>query len=261
MGTITLADGEVAVAYSQSIQVYGGTGKYSLSIVSGLLPAGLALDGNTGVVSGTPTADGKFHFVVQVNDSAGAIATQSLSVNINTVPVVTSTSLPNGENGIIYAQTLQASGGTEDFTWSLSSGALPDGLALTGSTGAIFGTATKTGTFNFKIQVNDGMGSSTQSLSITILTPVTLYTTSLPSGSLVYVYSQTLQAAGGGVPYTWSITKGALPDGLTLDENSGTISGTPKVAGSLYIYCPGDRCPIGRLGGEPIYHDQCRTLE
>jgi len=42
-------------------------------------------------------------------------------------------------------------------------------------------------------------------------------------------YATTLQATGGTAPYTWAVTSGALPDGLSLDEHTGEIAGTPSV--------------------------------
>jgi surface antigen len=57
-------------------------------------------------------------------------------------------------------------------------------------------------------------------------TPPTITTASLPTGQAGHDYSATLQAAGGASPYTWSLSAGSLPSGLTL-SGSGTISGTP----------------------------------
>ena len=57
-------------------------------------------------------------------------------------------------------------------------------------------------------------------------------TSSLPTGVIGAAYSQTLAASGGQAPYTWSITSGSLPAGLSLDPASGTISGTPTATGS-----------------------------
>jgi hypothetical protein len=57
--------------------------------------------------------------------------------------------------------------------------------------------------------------------------PPTITTTSLPDGVQNSPYAATLAATGGTAPYTWSITTGALPNGLSLGSN-GTISGTPR---------------------------------
>jgi len=82
-------------------------------------------------------------------------------------PVITTTSLPNGVVGQAYSTQLQ---GTDVDSWSLSSGALPDGLALSTS-GAITGTPTTAGTFTFTVAASGSSStdpSATASFTITI---------------------------------------------------------------------------------------------
>jgi len=62
-------------------------------------------------------------------------------------------------------------------------------------------------------------------------TDLTVSTKTLPAATVGTAYSQTLTAVGGTTPYTWSITSGALPTGLTL-STPGVISGTPSTAGT-----------------------------
>jgi hypothetical protein len=64
------------------------------------------------------------------------------------------------------------------------------------------------------------------------VTPLTIATSSLPSGMVGSSYSQTLTASGGTAPYTWSILSGSLPTGLNINASSGTISGTPTIDGT-----------------------------
>ena len=61
--------------------------------------------------------------------------------------------------------------------------------------------------------------------------PLQITTDNLPGGVLGQAYSATLEATGGTEPYGWLVLEGALPDGLVLDEQSGTISGTPAAEG------------------------------
>ena len=85
---------------------------------------------------------------------------------------ITTSSLPGGTISASYSTTLTAIGGTSPYTWSIASGSLPPGLALNTSSGAIAGTPTSSGTFNFIAQVGDASNptqTATQSLSITII--------------------------------------------------------------------------------------------
>lgn len=59
--------------------------------------------------------------------------------------------------------------------------------------------------------------------------------TSLPNGTTGSSYSSTLTGTGGCSPYTWSISSGSLPAGLSLNGISGEISGTPSASGSFTI--------------------------
>ncbi|MHC4713441.1 MAG: putative Ig domain-containing protein [Planctomycetota bacterium] len=236
--TTSLADGDENSAYGQTLVAEGGVTPYAWSIDSGSLPAGLSLNATTGVISGTPTADGTSNFTVKVTDSDSPTAstdTQALSITIDPEPLhVTTTSLPSGQVSVSYSQTVQASGGDTPYSWSVYSGSLPAGLSLGSSTGTISGTPTAYGTSNFTVQVtDDNSDTDLQSLSIYIApADVDITTTSLPDGKVGDSYSQTVQATGGLTPYTWSIDSGSLPAGLTLGSSTGTISGTPTAYGT-----------------------------
>jgi len=107
---------------------------------------------------------------VQVKDSAAIpqSATQAFTVSVLGSGLnITSTNLPGGQVQVAYQTTLTASGGTPPYTWSVTSGTLPPGLALTVSTGQISGTPSTAGAFGFIVQVRDSAG-QTASASLTI---------------------------------------------------------------------------------------------
>ena len=114
-------------------------------------------------------------------------------------PTITTESLPNGTVNEEYSQTLAATG-SDTITWSIESGGtLPTGLSLNGSTGAITGTPTAAGTYNFTVKAESSYGSDSKELSITIsaatsvsVTGVTLNKTST---ELTVGQSETLTAA------------------------------------------------------------------
>ena len=225
--TASLPNGVQGTAYSQTLTATGGTGSNTWSLASGTLPAGLSLSA-AGVISGTPTGTGLSTFTVQVTDGVQT-AQKSLTITVNAVLTITTTSLPDAVQGIAYSQTLAATGGTGTNTWSLATGSLPTGLTLSAA-GVISGTPTATGT-TFTVQVTDSIQTKQQSLTITVNAVLTITTASLPNGVQGTAYSQTLTATGGTGTNTWSLASGTLPAGLSLSA-AGVISGTPTGTGA-----------------------------
>ena len=241
--TSSLASGQQGTAYSATLLATGGTTPYSWSVTSGSLPAGLTLGSSSGQIAGTPTGSGTSSFTVQVQDSSSPVQTASKTFSItiatsaSTLQVATS-SLASGQQGTAYSATLSASGGTTPYSWSITSGSLPAGLTLGSSSGQITGTPTGSGTSSFTVQVKDSSSpaqTASKSLSITISTAVStlqIITSTLPDGQQGTTYSATLSATGGKTPYTWSITSGSLPTGLSLSASLGQITGTPTGSGT-----------------------------
>ena len=221
--------------YSITLDASGGTPPYTWTNPAGLLPGGLLL-GTGGRLTGIPNAAGSFSFTVAVSDSAGHTATEQMSVTVAAALSITTSSLAGGTVGGAYAQSVAATGGTPPYTWSLHSGSLPGGLALA-ATGSITGTATAAGTFSFVLLVTDSAEVTAQKQFIITVTGGLSITTAgtLPNASLNVSYSQTLGAAGGTPPYSWALTSGALPKGLTLSA-AGAISGTPAAIRDVPIY-------------------------
>ena len=230
--TTSLAGGTVGLAYTQTLTASGGTSPYTWSIPAGALPGGLTLNSTSGAITGTPTAAGTFSFTARVTDNTGATNDKALSITIGAALTITTSALASGVAGVGYSDSLAAAGGAAPYTWSIASGALPPGLTLNSSTGALTGTPTTTGTFGFTARVTDhGGATADKALSITIGPALSIATTSLAGGIVGTAYSQTLVAAGGAPGYSWSISSGALPTGLTLNGGTGVISGTPSTAG------------------------------
>lgn len=229
----TLPGGTVGSAYSRTISSTGGTGAKTYSIGAGALPAGLVLNSTTGVISGTPASAGVGSFTIVATDTVGATGSRAYSVTINPAIVVNPATLPNGYSGVAYSQTVGATGGTGTYTFSVSAGSLGGGLALNASTGIISGTPTTAGTRNFTIRATDGNATvGTRAYTIRIYAAVTVSPTTLPNGTVGTAYSRTVTAAGGAGGFTFSISAGSLPVGLTLNSSTGVISGTPTLAGT-----------------------------
>ena len=240
--TTSLPSGTLNYQYSVSLGASGGVPPYTWSVTSGNLPPGLNLVGvpPNWVISGTPTTVGTYPFTLQVADSQSPPATASapLSITVNatlTQLTVLTTSLPSGTQNTGYNAMLAADGGVTPYTWSITAGSLPVGLHLDANSGAITGTPSGAGVSNFTVQVTDfQLATASAPLSITIApaVPLSITTTSLPSGTAGLPYSATVTAIGGVYPYTWSITSGTLPDGLHLNAGTGAITGTPTTVGT-----------------------------
>ena len=252
--TISLPDGMVGAAYSQTFTSSGGNAGDTLtwSVSSGTLPPGLNLSPD-GVLSGTPTASGSYSFVVLLIDSSTSTSASrsfTLAVPASPLTIATSASLPPGSVGVAYSKQISATGGAPAYAWSISSGALPGGVGLNTSSGLLSGTPTSAGSFSFQLAVTDQAGGQATSSFMLVVTAPLIITTSavLPIGSPGVAYSTTLSATGGVAPYTWSISSpqpGSLPSGVTLDPSTGLLAGTPKATGS-YQFLAGVADAAGR---------------
>ncbi|MCW2528427.1 MAG: hypothetical protein JWM76_3287 [Pseudonocardiales bacterium] len=181
VSTTTLVNGAVGSAYSTTLSATGGTKPYRWKLVGGGVPNGLTLS-STGVISGTPTLNGKWSLSPGVVDGSGHTASRALTLKI-TVPIaINTTALPNGLLGTAYSSTLVASGGTAPYTWKLAAGGVPDGLSLS-TTGTISGTPTRLGKWSLTPKVTDATGhTSTRALTLKITPAWTSSTIPVPSG-------------------------------------------------------------------------------
>jgi large repetitive protein len=240
----TLPNGTLGIAYSQTVSGSGGTAPYTFAVTSGALPTGLSLNTTTGVIAGTPTTVGNFNFTITATDANGCPGTRAYAIVIAAAacPVITvnpAPPLPNGVVGTPYNQTVSAIGGLAPYTFSVTAGALPNGLLLNAGTGAITGTPTTVGNFNFTITATDANGCpGTRAYAIVIAAaacPVITVNPAppLPNPVIGIVYSQQITASGGVGPYTYAVTSGALPNGLVLNGATGAITGTPTTAAAF----------------------------
>jgi hypothetical protein len=149
---------------------------------------------------------------------------------------------------------VDVTGGTPPYTWSISQGAIPDGLTFNSSNGTLSGVPTTTGAFTFNLTVTDsspanGAASiesarikgpaayttSTKTYTVHVVAVTAFHITTaspLPNGTLNVAYpALALAATGGTAPYTWILANGNWPPGISMDS-SGNVSGTPTSSGT-----------------------------
>ncbi len=230
----SLSSGSTTAAYSGSILAVGGVGPYTYS-ASGL-PKGIIFA--AGTLTGQAVNAGSYTVSVRVTDSQGVAASGTYPITITGPAPVTLTLLTSSLQDAYltqpYSQTLSAGGGTPGYTWALSGGQLPPGLGLS-SSGTVSGVPTTAGPFTFGVQLTDTAGAHVNGSVTLNAQPAPLQITSsaaFPTGMAGIAYPlQILTANGGIAPYTFAVTAGSLPAGLTLTDS--IISGTPTTTGNF----------------------------
>jgi prepilin-type N-terminal cleavage/methylation domain-containing protein len=234
IATTSLPAGERTVNYgSVALALQAGTGTAPITWqVSGLAASGLNFSGNT--ISGTPTAGGSFNVTITALDAAGVSTQQIITLVIAQTPQGSPQTLPQWTiNHPGYsAQINPATLGSGSYTYAVTAGALPAGLAMS-NTGQISSTPTASGTANFTVTITDSLGGTgTQAEQIVINGVPTITSTSLPGGVLNTAYNAPIASTGGTPSLTWAVTVGTLPAGLTLNASTGAITGAPTTAGT-----------------------------
>lgn len=163
----SLPGGEAGVAYNADLGVTGGTPPYTVKLISGALPAGLALVSET--IAGIPTTARNSRLTLRIADHAGATINKRFTISISKAVAISTRALRVGRVGKKYSLRLAASGGKKRYTWSLLGGALPPGLDLDPETGQITGMPLAPGATDLAFQVTDPLGGTAQkTLTLTV---------------------------------------------------------------------------------------------
>ncbi|MBB5342496.1 Ig domain-containing protein [Tunturibacter empetritectus] len=154
---------------------------------------------------------------------------------------ITTTSIPQATSEKGYSVTLKATGGKLHYHWKVASGPHAPGIALNSGTGLLYGTPTTAGSYPLTFSVTDSSSpAQTKTVSLTLVVATSnsssgslaITSATLAAGTDGAAYASQLKASGGKPSYTWSITSGKLPAGLTLAATTGMISGTPSATGT-----------------------------
>ncbi|MET4578843.1 Ig domain-containing protein, partial [Ottowia thiooxydans] len=247
----TLPNATQGTAYTQTLTASGAPGPYSFALTAGSFPLGMSFN-SAGVLSGTPTVAGTFNFIVTVNGAAGSIGSRAYAFVVDPPPAlaITPLTLPNATQGTAYTQTLTASGAPGPYSFALTAGSFPLGMSFN-SVGVLSGTPTVPGTFNFTVTADNGAAGSTGSraYSFVVDPPPALAITplTLPNATQGTAYTQTLTASGAPGPYSFALTAGSFPLGMSFNS-VGVLSGTPTVPGTFNFTVTADNGAAGSTG-------------
>ena len=219
------------VAYSEPLIFNYGVAPYTFAITNGSLPPGLSLNANTGVISGTPTSDlnTPYPCTITLTDSLGLTASNTYSIGVGVA--IATTTLPSPEAGTSYNEAISLVAGTSPVTYTVTSGALPSGLTLNSSTGAITGTPT---TVNFRSLVSFNTSLNYPTDSVIEDANGDLFGTS-QSGGTFFAGAVWEDLPGSNSPITlvsFNGTNGAAPAAGLLMDSSGDLFGTTTNGGS-----------------------------
>jgi hypothetical protein len=235
--TTSLPDGVLNQTYAKTVAC--SANQCGWQIVDATLPSGLSFDIAVASVTGTPTAVQTGNITVLAYDAAAPAnsATATLSVTVDAPPFGITMPASDGQVGVPYVLTPAISGAMGTVTWSVLSGALPDGLAFDPWSGAIAGVPTRPGVFTAAVLAQDTWRAdrtATATLAITVApAPLVITTTTLGNGSYQQPFQVALNATGGSGSATWSVVAGTLPGGVLLANN--VIAGTPTTPGVFNV--------------------------
>jgi len=219
----------------------GGLAVTAISIPSGITLPGLA--NSSGTITALVAAAcnaliGSQSITLQVTDSNGATATANATVNVTANPSPILGAYPSTTISTGGSVTVTPSGAPSDNGSIVSLTASAPGFAgnysVSSGTGVVsISNSTPQGVYLMTVTAVDNCGSSTStSFTLTVGGVITVNPATLPNGGVSVAYNQTLTAAGGTAPYTFAVTNGTLPPGLSL-SSAGTLSGTPTNGGNF----------------------------
>jgi hypothetical protein len=220
------ASGKVQTAFSYQITTLNTPTSYNATG----LPAGLSLNTSTGLINGQPTGIDGFYNATLTATNAGGMARKSLAITVApTLPVITS----NESAVTVVNQKFSYRLTAAYYPRSTGATNLPTGLTYNATTRLISGTPTATGNRTVTLTATNGAGTATKTLLLQVTPSAPLITTnSVPTGILGQAYSNTTFNALRGVGNrTWSLVEGFVPNGMTFNATTGTLSGTPLQAG------------------------------
>jgi large repetitive protein len=228
-----------ALAVTNTNPVQGSPASATWSVQSGSLPAGVTLT-SAGLLSGTPTTEGSYTFVVRAVGGGGASDTETETLVVRQPVAATTTlargpSAPKAEVGVPFTAAQTATGGTGTYTWTVASGSLPGGVVLDAATGALSGTPTAPGRYTFGLRATDAEGRvANVNATLLVAAELTITTRTLKNAKVGRAYRAKIGKVGGVAPVAWTVA-GKLPKGLKFAPKLGLFLGKPTQSGKFRI--------------------------
>jgi len=232
----TFPEGVTNQSYNAVLAVNGGSAPYQFAVKSGSLPAGMSLNPTTGSVSGTPTVAGTYMFEVGVTDSPLAHhGSQNFAISINAkgnggIRVTISPASLNVSSGQMQTFTATVTGTDNTaVTWAATAGSI--------TTSGSFTAPVVNNITNVWVTATSKADSKAQGVSAVVVEPkggqpLSITTSNLPDGRTGNSYDAGVSATGGTQPYSWTVSQGNVPQGLSLSPSDGTLAGMPGNVGS-----------------------------
>ncbi|MEY4477679.1 MAG: hypothetical protein RJA31_1183, partial [Actinomycetota bacterium] len=206
-------------------------------------PSWLSINSSTGEITGTApsssSAHGTYVFRVAATATSGetvaSTATNDLSMTIGSPPdlagkTTSSTFSYSTSSSVSSADTA----GYPAPTYSVSAGAIPTGMTLNSSTGAISGSPTSTGEHTFRVTATNVFGTSQSAVQSITVNRAPTFSPGDPLIVMTAVRGSAFSDSVSATAYpaaTYEVTSGDMPPGLILNTETGTVSGVPSAIG------------------------------
>ena len=211
----TWTDNTIAAAFQVGVAVNdgvtaSGTPAPTYSISAGSLPAGLSFNTTTGAITGTPTTSAAYSFTLRASNGVGTAVTQAFTGSVSTSPAWIDQTLGAIQLNAPYSDGVSASGPPAP-TYSISAGSLVTGLSLNTATGAITGTPTVSGNYDFTITATNSVAPDLvkQFTGTVVIAPAWTDNT-IVAFQVGIAVNDGVVASGTPTP-TYSISAGGLP--------------------------------------------------
>ncbi|MGA2247703.1 MAG: putative Ig domain-containing protein [Verrucomicrobiota bacterium] len=234
---LTLADDIPGItSVTNAVGLEGALFSYTITATNdpawfsaGPLPTGLSVDTNNGVISGVPLVSGVFAIAIGVANHYGS---NSVTLTLDLAPgapIITSSLQENGQQGQSFTYTITASNSPASF----SASPLPLGLNLDAASGVISGVPLVSGPFTVTIGAQNEFGSGSQTLTLNLASGAPGITSALTArGTEEQLnFRYTITASNSPTAF-WA---DGLPMGLSVNTNTGAITGAPLYAGTYAV--------------------------